>query len=122
MISSPTPNGSNALADALAWLSGLLTGTLASTIAIIAVASVGLLLISGRVDVRRSLQVILGCFIIFGASTIAAGIVSSMAGAASSGAEVQVNPPPVYPTASVRSSAPSSPYDPYAGAALPPRQ
>jgi type IV secretory pathway VirB2 component (pilin) len=122
MNPSLTPEGSNAFIAAVGWINGLLAGTLASVIAVIAIASVGLLLMSGRLDVRRSTQVILGCFVIFGASTIAAGIVNAMGGPGKLNLQASPTPPPFYPTASARPSSPSSPYDPYAGAALPPRR
>jgi type IV secretory pathway VirB2 component (pilin) len=123
MTSNLSPDGSNAFVAAVGWLDGLLLGTLASIIAVIAIASIGLLLLSGRVDVRRATKVIIGCFILFGASTIAQGIVRSLA---STGEEhsIQQAPQaalPVYPVASSRPAS-SSPYDPYAGAALPPRR
>lgn len=122
MNSDPDIAGSGAIASAVAWLDGLALGALASVIAIIAVASIGLLWLSGRIDVRRAARVIVGSFIIFGASTIANGIVGALSG---SGQYEQVPavpppPPPVVVTASGRPLT-NTPYDPYAGAALPPR-
>ena len=46
---------------------------MATSIAVIAVASIGLLMLSGRVRMRRGATVILGCFILFGVATIAQG-------------------------------------------------
>jgi type IV secretory pathway VirB2 component (pilin) len=91
---SPTfladPNGS-VLVAAVQWLQGTLLGTVATTIAVIAVASVGLMMLSGRVSLRRAGEVILGCFILFGASAIAAGIQS----AAGSADDAAPDPMPV---------------------------
>jgi type IV secretory pathway VirB2 component (pilin) len=115
------PPLSNPVAAALQWLDGVFLGTLASLIAVIAIGSIGFLLLTGRVDVRRAAQVVIGCFIIFGASTIAEGILHAIAG---SGSVPQVqNFRTVPPIASVPAGPPrsSSPYDPYAGAALPSR-
>jgi type IV secretory pathway VirB2 component (pilin) len=111
------PATTNVFAAADQWLQGTLLGTVATTVAVIAVASVGFLLMSGRVDMRRAAQVILGCFILFGASSIAAGIMR-VVGAGDAQAEVApVSPPaPVY-----AAPAEAAPYDPYAGAAVPPR-
>ena len=67
----------NAIASAAIWLQSTLLGTIATTVAVIAVASVGFLMLAGRIDVRRGAQVVLGCFVIFGASTIANGIFGS---------------------------------------------
>lgn len=100
-------------------------GTVATAVAIIAVASVGFLMLTGRIDFRRATHVVLGCFIIFGASSIAAGIQAAISGqsSAATGAAMdeadQYYPPadpPAYP------KAPPAAYDPYAGAAVPPRQ
>jgi type IV secretory pathway VirB2 component (pilin) len=116
------PSGSNAFSAAVQWLDGLLLGTLASLIAVIAVSSIGLLLLSGRLDIRRAMQVILGCFIIFGASTIATGIVQAVGNTINpSPMQASIAASPIYPTVPARLP-PSSPYDPYAGAALPRRR
>lgn len=71
------PAGSSAIGGALDWLQGTLLGTVATTAAVIAVASVGFLMLAGRIDVRRAGSIIFGCFIIFGASTIAHGIMNA---------------------------------------------
>lgn len=113
------------IAAAVTWLQGALVGSVAIAIAIIAVASVGFLMLTGRIDFQRATQVIVGCFIIFGASTIAAGIQAAIArtsgGAsqsqASSAPPADAPPPPNYPQPK-----PAQPYDPYAGAAVPTQQ
>lgn len=114
------PGGSGALVAAVQWLQNTLLGTVATTVAVICVATVGLMMLSGRLDLRRGATVVVGCFILFGASSIAAGIQSVATGDfAPAVAAVQVEPwvsppppPPVPPTA---------PADPYAGAAVPTR-
>ena len=68
------PAGSSPLLGALNWVEGTLLGNLATTAAVIAVAACGFLMLTGRLDWRRGLTVIVGCFIIFGAATIVAGI------------------------------------------------
>ena len=55
-------------------------GNLATTAAVIAVAAVGFLMLTGRVDWRRGLTVVIGAFIIFGAVSIVAGIRSLSGG------------------------------------------
>jgi hypothetical protein len=107
------------LAAALQWLQGTLLGTVATAIAVIAVASVGFLLMSGRIDLRRAGQVVAGCFILFGASTIAAGIVTLARG---SSVEASPAEPPSPPAAPATRAVKAVPYDPYAGAALPTRR
>jgi type IV secretion system protein VirB2 len=73
------PAGSSPLIAALDWVQGTLLGTLATTAAVIAVAAVGFLMLTGRLDWRRGLTVVIGCFVIFGAVSIVAGI-RSLAG------------------------------------------
>ena len=73
------PNGSGPIVSAVQWLQGTLLGTVATVIAVIAVACVGLLMLSGRINWRHGAVVILGCFILFGAVSIVAGIQSTAA-------------------------------------------
>lgn len=104
----------SAIGAALAWVQGALLGSVATTAAIIAVASIGFLMLSGRLDVRRAAQVVLGCFIVFGASTAAGGLQLLVQGSTvAAAAPPAVTPPPPAPQ-----SAPAAAYDPYAGAAL----
>jgi type IV secretion system protein VirB2 len=71
------PAGSGPIVSAVRWLQGTLLGTVATVVAIIAVASVGLLMLSGRINWRFGGTVILGCFILFGAASIVGGIQST---------------------------------------------
>ena len=71
------PAGSGPIVGALAWLQGTLLGTVATVAAIIAVASVGFLMLTGRMNWRYGATVILGCFILFGAASIVGGIQST---------------------------------------------
>jgi len=75
------PAGSNVILSAVTWLEGTLLGNVATALAVIAVAATGLLMLTGRIDWRRGATVILGCFIVFGAAAIVAGIRSVVAGA-----------------------------------------
>ena len=74
------PAGSGPSLAALTWVQGTLLGNLATTAAVIAVAIVGLMMLTGRIDWRRGLTVILGAFILFGAASIIAGIRSVAGG------------------------------------------
>jgi type IV secretion system protein VirB2 len=71
------PQGSGVLVAAVGWLQGTLLGTVATVVAAIAVATVGFMMLTGRLNWRYGATVILGCFILFGASSIVAGIHSS---------------------------------------------
>lgn len=75
--SLPDPEGSGVLVAAARWLQGTLLGTFATVVAVIAVASVGLLMLTGRINWRYGVTVIIGCFILFGAASIVAGIQST---------------------------------------------
>ena len=59
------------------WLQGTLLGTIATVAAVIAVAAVGFMMLTGRVNWRHGAVVILGCFVLFGAASIVAGIRSA---------------------------------------------
>ena len=71
------PAGSGVIVSAVRWLQGTLLGTIATVVAVIAVASVGFLMLTGRINWRYGATVILGCFILFGAASIVAGIHSA---------------------------------------------
>ena len=71
------PQGSGVIVAAVRWLEGTLLGTIATVVAVIAVASVGFLMLTGRINWRYGAVVILGCFILFGAASIVAGIQST---------------------------------------------
>ena len=73
------PAGSGVLVSAVNWLQGTLLGTIATVVAVIAVATVGFLMLTGRINWRYGVTVIVGCFILFGASSIVAGIRSTAA-------------------------------------------
>jgi type IV secretion system protein VirB2 len=74
------PAGSNVILTAVTWLQGTLLGNVATALAVIAVGATGLLMLTGRIDWRRGATVILGCFIVFGAAAIVAGIRSVASG------------------------------------------
>lgn len=74
------PAGSGPLIGAVNWLQGTLLGTLATVVAVIAVAVVGFMMLTGRVNWRHGSVVILGCFILFGATSIVAGIRAAAVG------------------------------------------
>jgi type IV secretion system protein VirB2 len=71
------PAGSGVIVSAVRWLEGTLLGTIATVVAIIAVASVGFMMLTGRINWRYGATVIVGCFILFGAASIVAGIQST---------------------------------------------
>ena len=105
------PPSSSAFVAATDWLTGTLLGSVAISLCVLAVAFVGLPLMSGRLAVREGLRVAIGCFVLLGASTIAASLRNAADQASSSEpGEIVIQPlldPP-----------PPSTYDPYDGASL----
>jgi type IV secretion system protein VirB2 len=71
------PAGSGPIVAALAWLQGTLLGNVATAVAVIAVAMVGFMMLTGRLNWRLGATVIVGCFVLFGASAIVTGIQST---------------------------------------------
>lgn len=76
----PDPQGSGVIVNAFNWLQGTLLGTVATVAAVIAVAAVGFMMLTGRLNWRHGGVVILGCFILFGAASIVGGIRSAAGG------------------------------------------
>jgi type IV secretion system protein VirB2 len=74
------PAGAGPIVGALQWLQGTLLGTAATVVAVIAVATVGFLMLAGRMNWRYGATVIIGCFILFGAASIVGGIQSTAGG------------------------------------------
>ena len=74
------PAGSGPILGAMLWLQGTLMGNVATAIAVMAVAAVGLMMLTGRLNWRMGMTVIIGCFILFGASAIVAGIRAAVGG------------------------------------------
>jgi type IV secretion system protein VirB2 len=73
------PQGSGPIVSALMWLQGTLLGNVATAVAVIAVAMVGFMMLTGRMNWRFGATVIIGCFILFGAGAIVSGIQATAA-------------------------------------------
>jgi type IV secretory pathway VirB2 component (pilin) len=104
--------GVSVLGGALSWIANLVTGSLATAAAVLAVAWLGIALTQGRFDWREGARVMLGCFILFGAPMLAKGILDAAQGSHGRTAPAHEAPPVVTPP-------PPPQFDPYAGAALP---
>ncbi len=74
------PAGSGPIVAALGWLQGTLLGNVATAVAVMAVAAVGFMMLTGRMNWRFGATVIIGCFILFGAGAIVSGIQSAAVG------------------------------------------
>ena len=71
------PQGSGPIVAALSWLQGTLMGNVATAVAVMAVAAVGFMMLTGRLNWRFGATVIIGCFVLFGAGAIVSGIQST---------------------------------------------
>ncbi|PNQ76345.1 hypothetical protein BA950_07660 [Erythrobacter sp. SAORIC-644] len=108
------PSGSqSSFVEAIEWINGLLLGSLATGLCILAISFVGYLMLFGQITIRHGMRVVLGCFILFGAPLIAAGLSGAWQSASSLPSE-----PLVYIPTETREPLPPANYDPYAGASL----
>jgi len=110
-----SPNDAPALISAVEWVRDLLTGTIGTSVAVLAIAWVGFALLQGRIPVWAGVRVVLGCFILFGAPVIAAAFL-----------QMARPEPNVSFTAATRLTPPANTlpnhppqFDPYAGASVP---
>lgn len=118
---APPPGQPDALVAAVTWVQDVLLGSIATTIAVVAIAAIGLMMLTGRLPVRRGLTVLLGCFILFGAASIAAGLRGATAAIPGTGATYAMSRPQPRPAIEPELVAPvAAPLssDPYAGASL----
>ena len=76
-LAQANPQGSGPIVSALIWLQGTLLGNVATSVAVIAVAMVGFMMLTGRLNWRVGATVIIGCFILFGSAAIVSGIQST---------------------------------------------
>ena len=110
---------------ALSWLEGTLLGPIATAIAVLAIVAMGFVLLSGRIDFRRAARLIFGCFIVFGASALAQGILGTfLAGdngrVISQGLLPAPPPTPANPEPNaVPADGAANPFDPYGSGKTP---
>jgi type IV secretory pathway VirB2 component (pilin) len=115
-MSAGPSSGPSALADAVNWAADLLLGTVGTSFAVLAIAGIGLALMSGRLQTRRAGMVVIGIFVLVGAPAIARALVGLTG----------QNPAQAPRTADQAAVLPATmptppPYDPYAGASVPGR-
>jgi len=79
-VVSRDPAGSGPIVSALGWIQGTLLGNVATAVAVMAVAAVGFMMLTGRMNWRFGATVIVGCFVLFGAGAIVSGIQSAAVG------------------------------------------
>jgi len=79
LAQSGDPRGSGPIVAALSWMQGTMLGNVATAVAVMAVAAVGFMMLTGRLNWRFGATVIVGCFVLFGAASIVSGIQSAAA-------------------------------------------
>ena len=79
-LAAADPAGSGPIGSAAEWLQGTMLGNVATAIAVMAVAAVGFMMLTGRINWRYGATVVLGLFVVFGAASIVAGIRSAAGG------------------------------------------
>lgn len=102
------------MAGAVQWITASLLGSIALALCVLAVASVGLMMLAGRLPVRRGLSVVLGCFVLLGAPVIASAFVAGTQEAIEAPVPAVIERSDLPP----RKDLPPANYDPYAGASL----
>lgn len=76
----PVLSSQSVLPAAVRWIQGTLIGSVATGVAVLAVAFLGYGMLAGRLDWRTGLRVVLGVFILFGAPMIVQGLRSTVGG------------------------------------------
>ena len=106
--------GAAPMVESARWIEGVMLGDIALGVCVIAVASIGALMLTGRLQLREGARVVLGCLVLLGAPVIAAGLVGSEGAAIS----VPISSPAPEPTQHPRPILPPADFDPYEGASL----
>jgi type IV secretion system protein VirB2 len=106
--------GDGSLVAASRWLTDLLAGQIATTVAVLAVAFVGVRMLTGRLSVKAALRVVVGCFVLFGSSVLVKGLIlaardagTPMAPPSATSYQAPPRPTPIAPPSS------GNPFDPY---------
>jgi type IV secretory pathway VirB2 component (pilin) len=73
-LAQSVQQSSDPITSALMWMQGILLGPIATSLAVMAVAGVGFMMLTGRINWRYGGTVIIGVFIIFGAPRLVASI------------------------------------------------
>ena len=115
------PGDTSSVVQSVHWVEAALSGKIATAIAVIFLAFIGVTMLTGRLPTRRGIYIIFGCFVIFSSSTIARGLIVDMAAPASE--PKAVTHTQIYlPSKPTELDRPSfNPFDPYAGASVPQR-
>lgn len=102
------------ISEAARWIELLVTGSLGTSLAVLAIAFVGFALLHGRIPTGRAIRVAIGCFILFAAPSIAHGVIEAARNSDNTSARGRGETSPAAPQ-----NLPLPQFDPYAGATVP---
>lgn len=103
------------------WVTGLLGGSIAVSLCVIAMAVLGMLMLTGRLHLRRGLQVVLGCFLLLGTPLLVDALTTRTDRVRDLEPAAIVLASPAPQTLRPVDNRSSNPFDPYSGATLPRR-
>jgi type IV secretory pathway VirB2 component (pilin) len=106
-----------AIPTAVSWVQSTLLGSAATSVAILAVAILGIGMLGGHFELRGAARAVLGAFILFGAPLLAYQMIASVRGGEAAAADIVQQSAPLPPAPPIPKNAPVQ--DPYAGAAVP---
>lgn len=114
-----SPATDSAIGNASSWALSLTSGSIAASLAVLAVAGVGFAMLTGRLRIRNGGTVLIGCFVLFGSAVLAQSLLEFAEGSRNNQvpqaqADLFMPPPPALEPPKRQLSV-----DPYAGAALP---
>lgn len=106
------------LGTSATWIAGLSTGSIAVSLAVLAVAAIGFQLLSGRLQVRSAARTLLGVFVLLGSGLTATTLIGLVEGSGGRNATAAILPiaqgPASRPPLPDRQPVPrSNPFDPY---------
>ncbi len=112
LFDAPTQSPLNEASD---WLLAVLIGQVAVGLCVVAIAVIGLTMLTGRLPIRRGIVVVTGCFVLLGAPIIASGLLTATSPTFS---EKSMPHSPPDRVLYEREPLPEATYNPYAGASL----
>ncbi|MDN3647273.1 TrbC/VirB2 family protein [Pontixanthobacter aestiaquae] len=107
------PSGSDPVANAVNWITDTMLGSVAISLCVLAVAYVGLMMLTGHLSARVALRVILGCFVLLGAPVLASALMGLISQETAAPQAYVASP---NTELGPREELPPADYDPYAGA------
>lgn len=106
--------GVTPMVESARWIEGVVLGEVALGVCVIGVALIGAMMLAGRLPIREGGRIVVGCFVLLGASVIATGMLELAASPFTP--QQSVLQPSVRST--LRPELPRASYNPYAQASV----